>query len=252
MLSPRRYALSQRLRCRGSGDMSGDRGQHVGRVAGRAATAFLGLALAVIAGGAVAYAGPPSDEPSMPASDASRAPANRTEPLRHNVIADKPAWKQVTLGTHPGVHALRQALDAARVRIGDSADEILGRPAFSFSHTRLDVDLIVVRVAELGFVRLAPLSDIHRRANELGLELCPAEVAPLLRLAYTDQPLGEFLNIAMKPIATYAGELVTLSIANAGTGPVLLGGEARADLMVSPQASFVFVRPQRIALPDVR
>jgi hypothetical protein len=56
----------------------------------------------------------------------------------------------------------------------------------------------------------------------------------------------------MRPIATHGGELITLSIANAGTGPLLIGGEWRADALMVPQARFVFVRPQRIALPDLR
>jgi hypothetical protein len=216
-------------------------------------TALLGLALGLAASSAMAQGrGALSDEPPMPVSEARPVPPDRTESLRRNIIADKPVWRRLTLGAHRSVDRVRQALEAARVRIGESADEILGRPAFLFSQTRKDVDLVIVRVSELGFVRPAPLSDVHRRANDLGLELCPAEVAPLLRLEYANQPLGEFLNIAMQPIATYGGELTTLSIANAGTGLLLIGGEARADLTVHPQASFVFVRPQRIALPDVR
>jgi hypothetical protein len=178
------------------------------------------------------------------------------EGVRRNSIepnVGEPAiWKRITLGTHKGVNSLRTALDAARVRVGDSADEILGRPAFGLSKTSMDVDLVVASVAELGFHDSAPLADIYWRAGELGLELCPAEVAPLLRLQYVNQPLGEFLNIAMRPIATYGGELIALSVANAGTGPLLIGGEGRLDVVMNWRARFVFVRPQRIALPGVR
>jgi hypothetical protein len=250
MQPPLQYALSECRPCRGA---TVDRGQRVSRVAGDSATAFLGLTLALAGSSATAQGpGPLSYEPPMPTSEAQWVLPERTEPLGPNVIAAKPVWRRLTLGVHRSVDRVRQALDAAHVRVGDWADEILGRPAFVFSQTRKDVELVIVRVSELGFVRSASLSDIHRRANELGLELCPAEVAPLLRLEYANQPLGEVLNIAMQPIATYGGELITLSIANAGTGPLLIGGEARADLSVHPQTSFVFVRPQRIALPDLR
>jgi hypothetical protein len=166
-------------------------------------------------------------------------------------LADTPVWKRITLGAYKGVNSLRTALDAARVRVGDSADEVLGRPAFRFSPEKSDVDLVLVSVAELGFSNGAPLADIHRRAGEVGLELCPAEVAPLLRLAYTNQPMGEFLNVAMRPIATYAGELVALSIANAGTGPLLIGGDGRPELVMNRMAKLVFVRPARIASPNI-
>jgi hypothetical protein len=82
--------------------------------------------------------------------------------------------------------------------------------------------------------------------------LCPAEVAPLLRLHYVNQPIGEFLNVAMRPIATYGGDLVVLSVANAGTGPLLIGGDGRPEALLNWMAKLVFVRPQRIALPDAR
>jgi hypothetical protein len=163
-----------------------------------------------------------------------------------------PVWKGLTLGTYKGVNALRAALDAARVRVGDSADEILGRPGFPFSQTKTDVNLVVVSVAELGFDDSTSLADFYRRAGELGLELCPAEAAPLLRLQYADQPMGEFLNVAMRPVETYGGQPIALSVANAGTGPLLLGGEAHPDFLLNRMAKLVFVRPARIALPNVR
>ena len=53
---------------------------------------------------------------------------------------------------------------------------------------------------QLGFPNGATLKEIYAKAKDLGLELCPAEVGPLLRLNYPDQPNGEYLRIAMETI----------------------------------------------------
>jgi hypothetical protein len=74
------------------------------------------------------------------------------------------------------------------------ADEILGRPAFPFIKSPVELDLVVLSVFKLGFSDRASLHDIYARAVAQGFELCPAEVGPALRLNYLDQPLGEFLE----------------------------------------------------------
>ena len=217
------------------------------RFATVALIAVSGFGVSLVATSTPARSGGP-----MLGLEANALPPGLKEPLTRKTIADAPTWKRITLGTYTGVNALRQALDAARVRIGDSADEILGRAAFQFSDERMEVDLVIFKVTELGFDDSASLSDIYRRADELGLSLCPAEVAPLLRLHYVNQPIGEFLNVAMRPVATYGGDPVVLIVANAGTGPLLIGGSGQPDLSLSTEAKLVFVRPQRIAAPDLR
>ncbi len=117
-------------------------------------------------------------------------------------------WRTITLGTYKGVGAYRDALDAGRIKIGVSADEILGRPAFPYAMTKTDVELVVLSAAELGVVEWeTSLSNVYKRARQVGLELCPAEVGPQLRLEYRNQPLGEALDIAMEPVATYSSDL---------------------------------------------
>src|SRR5262245_10370651 len=135
--------------------------------------------------------------PGAFAEPAGRGDATRT-------IPDFPVWKRITLGTHKGVNALRDALDARNIRVGESADEILGRPAFRFSKTRTPLDLVMLTATDLGFPQGSrSLAEIYRRATQLGLELCPPETGPQLRLEYLNQPIGEFLHIAMAPVATY-------------------------------------------------
>ena len=95
--------------------------------------------------------------------------------------------------------------------------------------------------------------EIYARALGIGLELCPAEVGPILRLNYLDQPIGEFLNIAMWPIPPYDGELVDLTLGNGGAGLLLIGGDGGLDLVFAGRVRFVFVRPrydEQPSLPD--
>jgi hypothetical protein len=72
-----------------------------------------------------------------------------------------------------------------------------------------------------------------------------------LRLNYLDQPLGEFLHIAMQPVAQYTGELVDFSVGNAGAGVVLVGGKGHPDVTLPGAVRFVFVRPKPIAQIDL-
>jgi hypothetical protein len=209
----------------------------------------------VLCAGIVLLAGQAMAQHEMLQPDAAIAPGvAHAEPRAGTVktVADFPVWKRITLGTHKGVNALRDALDATNIRIGESADEILGRPAFRFSKTRVPLDLVVLNAVDLGFEKGSwPLRDLYRRAVQLGLELCPAEAAPQLRLEYLNQPVGEFLHVAMQPIASYGGDLVDLTVGNGGAGLILIGGDGSPDLKLHSSVKFVFVRPYRIAQPNV-
>jgi hypothetical protein len=172
------------------------------------------------------------------------------------VASDLPIWKRVTLGTLNSANAIRDALEAAHVHIGDAANEVLGRPTFTFSQRKIESDLVVVAVTDLGFGEAgASVADVYTRAKQLGLALCPAEVAPYLRLQYLQQPVGEILQIAMNPVTTYEGAPVDLAVADGGEGLLLVGGEAPSDRVVSGTVHFVFVRPRRAIIsagPDLR
>jgi hypothetical protein len=163
-------------------------------------------------------------------------------------VAEASVWKTISLGGPVVRYALFNALDSQGIHVGDAAQEALHRVAFTFNTSRTDVQLVQMSAAELGFgPDGATLAEIYRRALKLGLQLCPAEVAPQLRLQYQDQPRGRFLHVAMLPIATYAGELVGLSLGNGGAGLVLTGFDGRLGEKMPPETAFVFVRPQRIA-----
>lgn len=156
-------------------------------------------------------------------------------------------WKTITLGGVANSFALRNALDAAGCGIGDLAEEIIARPAFVLAKTKTEVDLVVVSIADLGFaVGSVPLRDIYSRAEKLGLALAPAEAGPALRLQYFDQPTGEFLNVGMRPIATWNGDLVIFTVANGGAGLILIGQNGSDDIKMPASSTFVFALPREL------
>jgi hypothetical protein len=174
--------------------------------------------------------------------DEARGAGSLPAPIDDNACAALPIWKTITLGIHDSADSLRQAV---RRHAGRLAGEALDGPDFGISKVKTDVDLVVLSAAELGFeAESEPLAEIYAQAARIGLELCPAEVAPQLRLQYLDQPLGEFLHVAMKPLATEGGDFVNLSLANGGAGLLLIGGDGSPGLMVPSTLRFVFVRPR--------
>lgn len=69
-----------------------------------------------------------------------------------------------------------------------------------------EINTVKLTVGDFGFTSLPTTDELFRRAEEFGLELCPAEVGPHLRLKDTNQPLGEWYYIAMKQITDSDGD----------------------------------------------
>jgi uncharacterized protein YjiS (DUF1127 family) len=172
------------------------------------------------------------------------APPTLGSPIPVGHAADVLVWKTILIGTFADTFALRNAMSAMGCGVGNSATEILARPAFTLIRKKAEVALVAVSVAELGFQgETTSLRAIYVRAQELGFALAPSEIAPQLRLQYLDQPVGEFLIIGMEPVRTWAGEAVVLSVANGGAGLILIGQDGSDDTQISAMSRFVFVRP---------
>jgi len=117
-------------------------------------------------------------------------------------------WKTIKLGTDlKTADDFRQAIERSGYNIGYWANEMLDKLAFEAVIKETELELIKVSLKELGFPQGATLSKIYQRAQELGLELCPAKVGPQLRLQYQFQPNEDWLIIAMEPIAVLDGSL---------------------------------------------
>ena len=152
-------------------------------------------------------------------------------------------WKTIKLGTFKNVDEIRKALKAKENFISDWANDILGEPAFKVSETEQDVELVNVSVEELGFKNSARYADICKRALELGLDLCPAEVGPQLRLQFKDQPKGTYVVVAMEAITDSDGNLFVFFVKRVDDGERYLSANSGyADLVWNAHYRFVFLR----------
>ena len=155
-------------------------------------------------------------------------------------------FKTIKLGTGPKTaDDFRKAIKDCGMEISDWANDILGKPAFNVATEETEVDLVVISVAELGFKKGAKLKDIYARAKELGLELCPNEVGPQLRLQYADQPKGEWLVIGMEPIAGSDGTLTLFRVEHVGDVLWLRSDYGYPGRVWLGSVRFVFVRPRK-------
>lgn len=85
------------------------------------------------------------------------------------------------------------------------------------------IDLVRLKVRDLGFTENPTTDELYKRAEELGLELCPPEVGPHLRLKYEEvfqreQPMYEYLRIAMKQIFGSGGDLSVFRVRRSDDG----------------------------------
>ena len=97
-----------------------------------------------------------------------------------------------------------------KIYISDYARSMINNPEFVVLEKSDLVDLVRLKVSDLGFSGATNIQDIYIKAAELGLELCPPEVGPQLRLNYDqvfkrEQPKGEWFYIGMKPVSDSDG-----------------------------------------------
>lgn len=152
-------------------------------------------------------------------------------------------WKTVKLGTGlKTADDFRKALKASGFKIGDWANDILGKPAFKAATKESELELVRVTVGELGFKNGATRQEIYQRAQELGLKICPNEVGPQLRLQYKDQPNDEWVIIAMEPITVSGGNLKLFGVWHGDDGQWLGSDCGNPDDVWSAVRQFVFCK----------
>lgn len=125
-------------------------------------------------------------------------------------------WKTIKLGLHRSPKDYRKAIKSAGMEISGWGNDILNKT--TCFQEEVEVDLVVLSVAELGFEDGATYRNICARASELGLNLCPNELGPALREQYPDQPRGEWLIVAMDAVSDSDGYLRLFRVGHDGRG----------------------------------
>jgi hypothetical protein len=161
-------------------------------------------------------------------------------------------WKTIKLGT--GLRTaddFREAVAKTGRKLGTRAYEVLSHPSFRTSNAEVEVDLVKVTPMELGLPQTGlygvPLrEETDRRAIMQGLQLCPTEVAPQLRIQGDDEDYCMVVTEKL-PFKTDDGEgyaQLGLGVMGSDEGqkPTLA---AYAEDWTLPNLDWVYVRPRK-------
>jgi len=136
--------------------------------------------------------------------------------------------------------------DEEKVYISSYAHSMLNKPELTTIEKPEQINLVKLKVSDLGFKNITRTNQIYKRAKELGLELCPPEVGPTIRLDYKkifnkDQSKGNYFYIAMKQISGFDGRPDVFSVYRLGDGERWLSSDwAEPDDEWGPRGEFVF------------
>lgn len=107
--------------------------------------------------------------------------------------------RRVTLGKFKSAKEYLTALKKEGQTVTSWAIDLLMSPEFACAAEPTEINLVGISVEDLGFNEGGEGEEILNAALKQGLELCPAEAGPALRLAFVEGRPDSFC-IAMKPI----------------------------------------------------
>lgn len=160
-----------------------------------------------------------------------------------------------------GVMSKQTIIDGLKrqgVRVSDYARDLLNSREFTITESREEMELVARTVADLGLKDGATTAEIFGTPDDVdengnpapytsgamtkyGLEFCPPEVGPLLRMrSDTEIRLGTFLVIAMEPITGSDGDPFVFYLERYDGGPWLGAHDAGSGRRWSADAPFVF------------
>jgi len=152
-------------------------------------------------------------------------------------------WITINLGTFIRVEQILHGLNINGFSILGCVEDIFYKNSFTLADRVCDTELVNISVQELGFEAAASYNNICKRAWKIGLDLCPAEVGPQLRLQYSHRPNGGCVDVAMKPIINSGGSKCIFRVeSNAGGSRCLSVSSGDPNMKWNLHRRFVFVR----------
>lgn len=129
----------------------------------------------------------------------------------------KHLWKSISVGGK-SAEKLMKELVAKGFKLGDYAKSMTNHKQFTASSKAKKVDFAKKSLKEYGFTgkTFSELLEFFR--HHPLYELCQPEDAYYLRMAYTDQPKGEWVRLAMDTIPGSDGRPDVFRLVHAGDG----------------------------------
>lgn len=142
------------------------------------------------------------------------------------IVAEKenpsfPVWRMITIGGS-SKDALLEEMEKKDVYVSDWAKELLDNGEFTIGEKKEEINLVRLSVKDLGFDNGATTDQIYQAAEKFGLELCPAETGPQLRLQLTDQATSDYFWVGMKQITDRDGNPHVFRLDRDGDGRLRL------------------------------
>ena len=112
---------------------------------------------------------------------------------------------------------LKAEMRRQNIQIGRYAEFMMDSKDFTTAKNPEQTTLVRLKVGDLN-LQIPNTENIYKKAEEFGLELCPAEVGPHYRLNYSDQPTNEWLCVGMKQISGSDGGPNVFNLHRGGGG----------------------------------
>ncbi len=139
------------------------------------------------------------------------------------------------------LNQLQRELSENKINISSYAEYMMRTGLSLTAGQSQNLDIVRLKVGDLGLPDDYPTTDkIFKRAKELGLELCPADLGPNYRLQYKDQPMDDWFYVGMKPIADSDGDPYVFLLSRSVGGLWLSYRWAVPDDEWNPEYEFVF------------